>query len=165
MQTEPHLEERDEQPYVGIRSSVTMENMGEVLPPLHGAVFAWLDGKGIEPSGPPFWRYNVIDMASEMEVEVAVPVSSPVPGGGDIIAGSLPSGRYAVLTHTGHPDTLVEAHAALQAWLEEQGLPIAMNESDRGDEFDCRIEIYLTDPDEEPDMNKWVTEVAYLLVS
>jgi hypothetical protein len=38
-----------------------------------------------------------------------------------------------------------------------------MRETERGDEFDSRIEVYLTDPSSEPDPEKWETEVAYML--
>jgi len=64
----PVLVERDEQPYVGIISTVTMRDMGEVLPPLAPRVYAWLADRGISPSGPCFWRYAVVDMAGELEV-------------------------------------------------------------------------------------------------
>jgi hypothetical protein len=39
-----------------------MQTMGSVMPPLHGHVFAWLSERDITPAGPPFWKYNVIDM-------------------------------------------------------------------------------------------------------
>jgi hypothetical protein len=42
------------------------------------------------PSGPPFWKYNVIDMASNLEVEAGVPVAQPLTGNGRVIAGALP---------------------------------------------------------------------------
>lgn len=38
-----------------------------------------------------------------------------------------------------------------------------MTETDHGDEFESRIEVYLTDPETEPDPEKWETEVTYLL--
>lgn len=40
MPTEPKLEQCDEQPYVAIRTRVTVYEMGTVLTPLHGDLFA-----------------------------------------------------------------------------------------------------------------------------
>ena len=64
MTTEPTLEYRDEQPYVAIRTQVTMQELGMLLPPLHGDVFGFLARKGIAPAGAPFWRYRVVDVSN-----------------------------------------------------------------------------------------------------
>jgi hypothetical protein len=40
-------------------------------------VFAWLRERNIPPAGPPFWKYNAIDMDRLLEVEVGVPVAAP----------------------------------------------------------------------------------------
>ena len=34
MITEPKIEHRNEQPYVGLRAQVTMQELGKLLPPL-----------------------------------------------------------------------------------------------------------------------------------
>jgi hypothetical protein len=38
-----------------------------------------------------------------------------------------------------------------------------MSETGQGDRWSCRLEIYLTDPSQEPDMNKWETQLAFRL--
>jgi effector-binding domain-containing protein len=161
---EPKLEYRDEQPYVAIRSQVTMQELGTVLPPLIGEVFGWLESKGVAPAGPPFWRYLVIDMAAKLEIDVAVPVTTAVTGEDRIIADILPAGRYAVLVHTGPYDELIEVTAALLAWAEEKSLTWdKWSEGPRGEGWRARIETYLTDPIVEPDPAKWETELAFKL--
>jgi effector-binding domain-containing protein len=77
---------------------------------------------GIAPSGPPFIRYLVIDMAAELEIELAVPTGAPVAGSGRVRPGVLPEGRYAVLRHTGPYDGLIAANAALQQWAPRRGV-------------------------------------------
>jgi hypothetical protein len=72
MATEPEITELPGRPYAAIPASVTMETIGTVVPPLNGEVFGWLAARGIAPAGPPFWKYNVIDMARNLEVEAAV---------------------------------------------------------------------------------------------
>src|SRR5487761_275577 len=103
MTTEPEITELPAQHYAAIHVSVTMEALGAVVPPLNGEVFGWLDARGIAPAGPPFWKYNVIDMAQNLEVAAGCPVAEPVTGDGRVVAGVLPAGRYATLRHVGHP--------------------------------------------------------------
>ena len=55
-------------------------------------LFGWLASNGIAPSGPPFIRYLVIDMAGELQIELGVPVGAPVTGSGRIQPGVLPAG-------------------------------------------------------------------------
>jgi hypothetical protein len=61
MITEPKIEHRNEQPYVGLRAQVTMQELGKLLPPLWGEVYGWLAIQGLKPAGAPLWRYRVID--------------------------------------------------------------------------------------------------------
>ena len=161
--TEPKIIERADQPYVAIRANVTMAKLGETLPPLHGEVFGWLGSRGIEPAGAPFWKYNVIDMERELEVEVGVPVAGQADGDDRVLAGVLPAGRYASLMHTGHPSTLIDATRALLEWAAKEGLAWDVVDTPDGQRWTARLEVYETDPDEQPDMNKWVTELAFRL--
>src|SRR5688572_7287324 len=101
MWSEPKVVERQPQPYVAIKVLVTMEEIGRVVPPLNGEVFGWLADRGVTLSGPPFWKYNVIDMERQLEIEAGVAVEQPVPGDDRVLAGTLPGGSYATLVHTG----------------------------------------------------------------
>lgn len=162
--TEPKLEYRDEQPYVAIRREVTMQEIGPTLPPLIGELFGWLESKGIEPAGPVFWRYLVIDMEARLEIDVAIPVATTVIGEGDVISDVLPAGRYAVLLHTGPYDELMAVTAGLLAWAEKKGLVWdKWPAGSKGEAWRARIETYFTDPAEEPDPAKWETELAFKL--
>jgi hypothetical protein len=38
-----------------------------------------------------------------------------------------------------------------------------MTTGDRGEQWASRVEFYLTDPNQEPDMNKWLTQLAFRL--
>jgi effector-binding domain-containing protein len=163
MLTEPEVAERAAQPYVAISARVTMQTIGSVLPELHGLVFAWLAERGVPPAGYPFWKYNVIDMERELEVEVAVPVATAVEGDRRVLAGVLPSGRYATLRYTGHPAGLVDATASLREWVARRGLTFDVRDAGDGERWGARLEIYETDPAVEPDMSKWTTQLAFRL--
>ncbi|MBV9452489.1 MAG: GyrI-like domain-containing protein [Streptosporangiaceae bacterium] len=163
MTTEPEIVELPERPYVAIAASVTMRALGTVVPPLNREVFGWLAARGAPPSGPPFWRYNLIDMDRELEVEAGTTVAAPVPGDDRVRAGVLPAGRYATVRHVGHPETLSAATAALLDWAAAKGLKWDVSPSPEGERWGCRLEIHHSDPVSEPDMTKWVTELAFRL--
>jgi len=162
--TEPKLEQRDEQPYIAIRRQVTKQEIGPVLgDQVVPDVFTWLESKGVAPAGAPFFRYLAIDMTGEghFDIEVGIPVATAVPGAGIVTAGVLPAGRYAVLVNTGPYDDLVDAHTALHAWGEANG--IVWQTADDGKSPGVMLESYVTNPAEEPDPQKWQTDIVYLV--
>ena len=118
----PTLQQRPDQPYAAIKVLVTMAELGDVVPPLNDEVFRWLADHGGIPAGPPFWKYNVIDMDRELELEAGVAVDAPITGDNRVIAGTLPAGTYATLLHVGHPATLLGATEALLEWGAAEGL-------------------------------------------
>ena len=163
MSATPEIVTRAEQPYAAIRTRVPMAELGAFAACI-GEVFAWLGARGVAPAGAPFFKYNAIDMMRELEVEAGVPVAAAVDGDADVLSGVLPAGRYATVTHVGHPDKLVEATKALLDWAAGLGLKWDVSAGDDGEErWGCRLEFYLTDPSEEPDMNKWETQLAFRL--
>ena len=162
MSVEPETRHRAAQPYVGISSWVTMATLGSVADRIP-EIFGWLGARGMTPAGPPFFRYHVIDMSRQLLVEAGIPVVAAVGDAGDIHAGILPAGRFVVMTHLGAPDTLAGATAALLDWADAQGLSFDVTQTDEGERWGCRIESYLTDPAEQPDMTRWQTELAFRL--
>jgi len=69
-------------------------------------------------------------MMRELAVDMGVPVAAAVDGDGHVVSGVLPAGRYAALTHAGHPG---ERRAVTKALLQSgvsyvtgyQGAPIS----------------------------------------
>ena len=105
-------------------------------------LFGRLAELGVEPAGPPYIRY--LRAGVEMELELGIPVGSD--------AGQptrLPGGRAAVLRHVGPFSGLRSACEALQRWAAERG------EQAAGPFW----ESYVTNPREEPDSSRWVTEI------
>lgn len=163
MFSEPKLEKRAAQPYAGIRTTATLAELGAgLIPRLHGEVYRWLEQHGGAPDGPPFIRYHLIDMANTLDLTLGVPVASPVAGDARVGADALPAGRYATLIYTGIENG-VAGNKALLDWGAEQKLEWDTRATPDGDVFGSRYEQFLTDPDDEPDMAKWQTEVAIRL--
>ena len=158
----PEIVTRAEQPYVAIRGHVTMAEIG-AFAGRTGEVFGWLGARGLAPAGPPFLKYNVIDMMRQLEIEAGVPVGAAADGDGEVISGVLPAGRYATVTHVGHPSELMGVTKALLDWAAGQGLAWDVSPDADGERWGSRLEIWLTDPAEEPDMSKWVTQLAFRL--
>jgi effector-binding domain-containing protein len=117
----------------------------------------------VAPAGPPFFRYNVIDMERQLDVEAGVPVEAAIEGDERVLVGLLPSGRYATAMHTGPYDGLIGAVDSLLRWADSRGLDWDKSSGDDGEHWGCRLEIYLTDPSKQPDPAKWETQLAFRL--
>ena len=76
---------------------------------------------------------------------------------------TLPGGKYAVATHRGPFDGLMDTTEELLSWASDQGLQWDSTATDNGEEWAGRIEIYETGPATEPDPANWVTVLAFKL--
>jgi effector-binding domain-containing protein len=121
----PKLVSRTAQPYVAIRRQVAMREIAIVIPPLLDDVFVWLKKRGIRPAGTSSRRYLIVDMKRKFEIDVAVPIAVASPSDKHIVVDFLPTGRYATLLHTGHPDGLQKAqrsdNAGSPSWSQRCG--------------------------------------------
>ena len=160
--TEPKIEDRNEQPYVGIRTKASSPELPTVIPQTLDEVFAWLGQRGIAPAGAPFIRYHVINMETQMDIELGVPVAKPVQGDGRVSGGVLPAGRHATLVYTDVTKGR-EGNKVLVDWAKDNGIEWDRWDDANGDAFRSRYESFLTPPDTEPDNTKWDTEVAIKL--
>jgi effector-binding domain-containing protein len=159
---QPVVEHRAEQPYVGITELVTLESF-DVVEQRLADVSTWLAAEGIEPAGPPFFRYHVIDMFRQLEVEAGVPVASAVVTVGEVRAGVLPAGRYVAHTHTGAPDTHIDVITLVFDWAAERGLVWDKTPTPEGDAWGCRLESVLSEPGTQPPGAGLTTEFAFRL--
>jgi effector-binding domain-containing protein len=155
------ITERAAQPYVAIRDSAPMSKIGDVFVPMGAELFAWLAQHQIQPGGPLFWKYDVIDMERKLVIEVGMPIAEPAAGDDRVIAGELPAGRYVSVVHHGHPDSLMAATGALVDWGDSQGVEWDKTDVDGSEHWVSRLEYYLSDPAEQPDLNEWDTELAF----
>ena len=159
---QPTIVERIEQPYVGRRESITMTEFARVADHLPG-MFGRLAERGVPVTGPPFFRYRVIDMSADLVVEAGIPVAGRIEVAEPLFVESLPGGRYATVTHIGHPGELMAVTARLLDWGSDQGLAWDMQPTPTGEVWGCRLEVLMTNPAEEPDMHKWETVLLFKL--
>jgi effector-binding domain-containing protein len=158
--SEVRIDERPEKPYMGIRTQTPFKGMFAVVDRLRKELSTWLKEMGVEPAGPPFLRYHVIDMAGEMDVSYGVPVAEAMPDDGQVAADVLPAGRYASLIYMGHG---LVGNKALLGWALDNDIPWDRWEDEKGDAFRARTETYLTDRQVEPRKTKWDIELAIKL--
>ncbi len=162
MLTLPKIVERPAQPYVAMRRTVKIP-FGEVIDATLPRLWQWIGDHHVEPAGPPFFKYNLIDMASELEIEFGAPTATLLQPDELVVTGTLPAGRYATLTYHGHYDNLMEVTAVLIGWAREQGLQFDMEATPKGDRFASRLEIYPNDPKEVPNPEDWETVLLFKL--
>ena len=143
MATDPEIRELSPQPAVTEVAVTDADGIPSVVDAAFPRLFGRLADLGVEPAGPPYIRY--LRTGAEMELELGIPVG---PDAGQ--SSGLPGGRAAVLRHVGPFSELRAACEALQAWVAAQG------ETAAGPFW----ESYVTNPREEPDSSKWITEIV-----
>jgi effector-binding domain-containing protein len=163
MLTLPKTETRGPQAYVYVPFTVTMQQMQRPANEGFPQVFAYLEKHGIRPIGPAFYNYRRIDMAATLDVEAGIAVEGPGPDEGNIRNGMLPGGDFIGVSWTGHPDQLVTVTGMLIGWVGHTGQQVDMEQQADGDHFACRLELYESDPAEVPNMDDWVTTLAFKL--
>jgi effector-binding domain-containing protein len=157
---EPSIDVRPEIHYLGIRVRTPMKGMFQVADRLRKQLTNWFSAHAVEPSGPPFLRYHVIDMDGEMDIAVGIPVAASIEPDGHVAPDVLPAGRYASLVYVGHG---LPANKTLLNWVHANNLKLDRWDDPAGDAFRCRYEAYLTDWKVEPRKTRWEIELAMKL--
>lgn len=143
------------QPVLIIRRRVKRSDIAATIGAVLPSIFIHAQQNGIALAGLPFTRY--VEMGPGMvTMEPGMRVSSPNPvGHGEIVADTLPGGFAATTMHTGPYDKLSEAYAAIEQWMDAEGLAAA----------GAPWESYVNDPAEHPDPKDWKTEIFWPVAS
>ena len=130
-----------------VKRSEIAATIGQALP----HIFVYAQQNGIALAGLPFTRY--LEMGPGLiTMEPGMRVTSPgAAGQGEVIADTLPGGPAVTTIHAGPYDKLSEAYAAIEQWMETEGLVAA----------GAPWESYLNDPSDHPDPKDWKTEVFW----
>ncbi len=144
--------EISEQPVLVVRRRIKPSEVAATLGAALGQVFQYAQQNGVALAGQPFTRY--IEWGPGIwTIEAGLPVTAAdkARSDGDVRADALPGGLVATATHTGPYDKLHELHAAIQQWMEAQGLQSA----------GAPWEVYVTDPADYPDPKDWKTDLFW----
>ena len=159
---EPHVAERPETPYLGIRCVTPFRGMLSQRDKLLAELSDWLSRNDGAQAGPLFLRLHVIDMNGPMDLEVGAITEKPTNGDERVRPGLLPAGRYATMTYRDHAR---RANGHLIDWAAANGHAFDRRDDPAGDLFVCRYEAYRTDPRTEPRKTKWAVELNILLAT
>ena len=154
--TPPAVVKRRATPYVAIAREAVIP-FGAVISKTVPKVEKWLDKNGVE-HGPAIFRYNRIKMP-DLGMEFGFLLPKAHTGEGEIVAGTLPAGRYATTTFWGHYRHLMNVTATLIGWAKECGHDFDMTKGRDGEHFVSRFELYENGPQDEPDTDKWETSI------
>jgi AraC family transcriptional regulator len=127
-------------------------------------IFQYAQQHGLALTGHPFTRYVEVGpglLTIEPGIRVSGPQQAPPSLGAaadptgaapsDVVQDTLPGGPAVVTLHAGPYETLSDAYAAVETWIESHGLQSA----------GAPWESYITDPAEHPDPKDWKTEIAW----
>jgi effector-binding domain-containing protein len=143
-------------PAIVIRGTMRAEALPGFFGGAYAELYAYAGRCGAAPDGPPFARYPGITTAAvgpEITVEAGVTLQRAVEGAGRIESSELPGGDCAVTEHVGPYDTMEPAYKAIEEWMRAHGREPASGP----------WEIYHSDPAEEPDPQKWRTDIHWRL--
>jgi AraC family transcriptional regulator len=143
------------QPVLIVRKRVPRSEIAATIGSTLPAIFQYAQQRGLALSGLPFTRYpemgpGMVTMEPGMRISSGSGHTS-TSGVEGVIEDALPGGSAATTVHSGAYETLSQAYAALEVWIESNGFKTA----------GAPWEAYITDPGEFPDPKDWKTEVFW----
>jgi hypothetical protein len=163
MLTLPVKSRRKKQPYLAIRSRLIKRQIPRQAQLFLPEIRKFMEENGITDFGPSFLRYNVIGPNGDMDIEFGHFTDKLHSGSGPIRAGILPGGSFVSVTWKGHYNKLTDVNAMLMGWGKMKGVAWDCAATEAGLFFGCRIDIFHTSMRNEPNPEKWLTEIAVML--
>ena len=144
------MTEHEEQVTAVVRERVPMSELPQFFGrALHQAMAA-VRAQGRHPVGPPFSLYHGMP-TDAVDVEAGFPVDGPITVVDGVTPGVLPGGTVAETLHVGPYESLGETYDAVLSYVKAQGLTPSSD----------MWEVYLSDPEREPDPATWRTQVFW----
>ena len=134
-----------------IKSTVPSSDMSKAMGDLFGKLFGYLGSNNIQPAGPPFAVYYDYDPKGNTVFELGVPVASETKGTNEIVYKEFPAMKVISSLYVGPYEKVGPVYEYISKYIKDNGLQIS------GPTW----EIYLTNPGQEPDPNKYQTAIYY----
>jgi hypothetical protein len=157
MLTLPKLAERAATHFAAVAAEVHIP-FEAAIGPLMDEAAGYLDRTGVAGFGPALFLYDVVQMP-RLDMRFGFVTPEPVAGDDRVRPGVLPAGRYVTVTYTGPYDDLESVTAVVIGWAKQKGVEWDSTAGPDGERFAARFEIYLNGPMDEPDPQKWETEI------
>ena len=139
-------------PFLFVRRQAARSEVSQTLAECFGLVFSHCMKAGLAVAGFPLARYPVVG-SGLMTIEAGVPLVEPTAAPPGMQYAELPGGPTVFAVHGGPYDELGDTHAAIERWMQQQGLRAS------GPHW----EWYVNDPAEHPDPKDWRTHIYYPL--
>jgi effector-binding domain-containing protein len=146
------IEVKDLEPakVMAIKATVSSNEVGARLGELFPRLIDCVINSGIEMLGPPYSKYYSWDPEGETEMEAGVPVSGKAECEG-VEYIELPACKVVTCMHIGPYEKIGPVYDAIQEYIKENGMKIN----------GAVWEVYITDPNSEPDPEKYRTQVYF----
>jgi effector-binding domain-containing protein len=144
--------------YLSMRKQIKPNAVGEMLAKSYGAIMEHINANKMQVAAFPFAFYHHWPMDGDTgpaDVEAAIPVAKSGAGTSDIISATFQSGPIVIAYFYGPYDQVSIAHRALHEWAATNGKKLG----------DVPWEVYVTDPQEQPDPTKILTMVCYRVLA
>jgi AraC family transcriptional regulator len=138
------------EPILFVRQRAARHELSGAIGQGVGQVYMHAQKAGLALAGHPFTRY-VSAGPGLLTIEVGFRLAGKAAGEGDVEAGELQGGPAVVAVHGGPYEQLAETYAAMERWMDQNGLSPA----------GAAWEWYVTDPADHPDPANWRTEVYW----
>ena len=138
------------QPILFIRRKIPQTELQPYFAECFGKLFGYGVENALPITGNPIARYVSLGPGL-WTVDCVLPLANVVEGVEEFEAGMLESGDVLKAIHLGPYEKLEESYIQIQTMMENEGL-----ESRSG-----HWEQYVTDPGDEPDSNKWQTDIYW----
>lgn len=136
--------------YEGIRQTVAMSDMMKFFADTYGALGKELGSKIAGPAAGIYYTWDTTSKNSDMAAVFPV-TDTTKPATGAVILHAGPAKAFMAVQKGGYSNAMIY-HGALTKRLAEKGLKQSMV-----------IEEYIAGPGNQPDSNKWVTNIYYLV--
>ena len=141
--------------FVGKRETLNMADLQDHYQSVMPMVGSAVAGQGVEMTGAPagvYYEWNEAEQTTDLFIAIPVADNATVDG---LEAIDIPASAALRIDYVGNYDGLMVAHETMDAYLKANGLTVKLPV----------IESYLPDPgpDTEPDPNKWMTQLIYLI--
>jgi effector-binding domain-containing protein len=146
------IHEQAAQPTLTIRFRAPVHELPKHFGRIYSAIMQYLQTLGAQHTGAAFAAYHNMDLHN-LDVEAGFPVSTPLPGQGEIQAGTIPAGTYAICHYTGPYDECAHAYERLRQYVTNKGYEAG----------DIAYEWYLNGPETPPQDPK--TDIVFPVTS
>ncbi len=134
-----------------IKADMPTAEIGQKMGEMYEYLFNYTVQNQITPVGPPFAVYLSFDPEGNTVFEAGLPVAEETSGSGEVEYREYPATKAVSVLYTGPYEKMIPVYEKIMQYIEENSLKA------KGMSW----EIYLTDPNEEPDPEKYQTIISF----